>query len=75
MADDKPFGGLDSFTPVQSGFTPSANAPAVKKATWTEKFEASKDLTWASRLYANSDYAQDFEKDTEFSLLKINSLT
>ena len=31
MADDKPFGGLDSFTPVQSGFTPSANAPAVKK--------------------------------------------
>ena len=74
MADDKPFGGLDSFTPVQSGFTPSANAPAVKKATWTEKFEASKDLTWASRLYANSDYAQDFERDTEFSFTEEQQL-
>tara|TARA_R110000765_G_scaffold60671_7_gene117274 strand:+ start:107 stop:3976 length:3870 start_codon:yes stop_codon:yes gene_type:complete len=74
MADDKPFGGLDSFTPVQSGFTPSANAPVVKKATWTEKFEASQDLTWASRLYANSDYAQDFERDTEFSFTEDQQL-
>jgi len=68
MADDKPFGGLDSFTPVQSGFTPSVNAELPKKASWTEKFEASKDLTWINRLYANSDYAQDFERDAEWSL-------
>lgn len=40
----------------------------TEETSWVEKFKAAKKITWLPDIYAESDYAQDFEKSIDFQI-------
>ena len=40
----------------------------LEETTWVEKFKAAKKITWLPDIYAESDYAQDFENSIDFQI-------